>query len=331
MFESLLRKWGWDAASRQQARERGLEIDRLLHACDRRLCLLPNHQQALAPGMRISQDYLSTLTEKLPPVLELSLPSFSRDRRLGLLFAGPSSLLELLEGSDALRDFFSRAANGDEAWALMTMRRSETGRFGVAMENGELRNDVAQTVVSFDGHRLQMPCASEDSFHRQSGERALHVLTAVIAGQLSLQEQTRLQLEAEQGRLQLRKLALKSAAHVVLDEQDSDDLPETLAGVDQRLKEIRPLLESLRELNSLEGGLDTVRHILEHPRDYFSLESVALRLNRMGVKVGDGDEESTLLQLEELVLGKERPTRRALMAVRVRREHVIELRQQFGA
>lgn len=330
MFEFLLRKMGWDAASRLRVREQAMQIDRLLSACDRRLCLLPDHQHALMPGMRIAQAYLSTLSDRLPPVLELSLQSFSRDPRLGLMFAGPPSLLELLDGSDALREFFSSAANGDEAWALMTMQRSETSRFGVAMENGELRNDVAQVVVSFDGHRLQMPCASEEQFRTQSGERALNVLTSVIARQLSMQEQTRLQLEAELGRLQLRRLALKSTSQVVVDGQGDDDLPDTLAEVDRRLSEVRPLLESLRELNSLEGALDSVRHVLEHPDDYFSLESVTLSLNRMGIKSDALEEGATTLQLEELVLGRDKPIRRALMPVRVRRESIAELRRQLG-
>lgn len=329
MFEFLLRKLGWDAASRQQARELARQVEQLLEACDRRLCLLPGHQHALMPGMRIAQSHLATLSEKLPPALELSLQSFARDPRLGLLFAGPSSLLDVLEGSESLRAFFSSASNGDEAWALMTMQRSETARFGVAMENGELRNDVAQTVVSFDCHGLQLPCASEEAFRTQSGERALHVLTAVIARQLGLLEQTRLQLEAELGRLQLRRLTLQSPSRIVVDGQGGDDLPDTLVDLDKRLSEVRPQLESLRELNSLEGALDTVRHVLEHPGDYFSLENVTLRLNRMGIKCEAGEDGATTLQLEELVLGRERPTRRALMPVKIHRESIAELRRQF--
>lgn len=100
--------------------------------------------------------------------------------------------------------------------------------------------------------------------------------------------------------------------------------------MDRRLSEVQPLLESLRELNSLEGALDSVRHVLEHPDDYFSLESVTLSLNRMGIKSDALEEGATTLQLEELVLGRDKPIRRALMPVRVRRESIAELRRQLG-
>ncbi|OHX15427.1 hypothetical protein [Chromobacterium sphagni] len=331
MFERLLRRLGLDGQSRQRTRMLAGQIEQLIDACDKRLRLVPGYLDALTPGMRASQAYLSTLMAQLPPVLTLSLPSFSRDPRLGLLFAGPSSLLELLDGSGPLHEFFLSAGNGDEAWALLTMQRSETSRFGVAMENGELRNDVAQVVVSFDGHRLVMPSPSQEQFRRNSGAHALEVMTSVIARRLSLLEQARQQLEAEQARLQLRRLSLQSDRCVVVDCQASDAcLPETAAGVDARLAEIGPQLDELRGQASLDGLLRTVREVLEQPADYFSLQTVTLRLNRMGIKVGR-DDEATDLTLEEVVLGKAMPVRRALLPVRVHRHDIAELRRQFGA
>ncbi|POZ60240.1 hypothetical protein [Chromobacterium alticapitis] len=330
MFERWLRKLGWDQQSRQRARELAAQVEQLIDICDRRLRLLPSYQDALAPGMRTSQVYLSSLMTQLPSVLELSLHGFARDPRLGLLFSGPSSLLELLDGSDGLREFFLSASNGDEAWALLTMQRSETRRFGVAMENGDLRSDVAQIVVSFDGHRLMMPSPNWEAFQQRSGAHALDVLGSVIARQLSLMEQARQQLEAELARLQLRRMALQSSDCMIVDGQSGDDLPESLPAVDARLNEVRPQLDALREHASLEGLLQMVRQVLECPEDYFSLQSVTLRLNRMGIKLEGETDEGTALELEEVVLGKTQPIRRALMPVRIRREAIDELRRQFG-
>ncbi|WP_047249363.1 hypothetical protein [Chromobacterium subtsugae] len=331
MFERLRRILGLDPEARHEARALAGQVEQLIDACDKRLRLLPGYFDALAPGMRVSQAYLSTLTAQLPPVLELSLPGFARDPRLGLLFAGPSSLLAFLESSEVLRDFFLRAGNGDEAWALLTMQRSETNRFGVAMENGELRNDVAQVVVSFDGHRLMMPSPSQERFRLDSGAHALDVMVSVIARRLSLMEQARQQLEAEQARLQLRRLSLQSGNCVVVDCQSGDEsLPETAAAVDARLAEINPQLDELRGHASLEGLLRTVREVLEQPADYFSLQTVTLRLSRMGVKVDGDAEDATELALEEVVLGRMLPIRRALVPVRIRRDDIAELRRQFG-
>ncbi|QEL55281.1 hypothetical protein [Chromobacterium paludis] len=330
MLDQLLRKLGWDGQSRQRARLLAAQIEQLIDLCDKRLRLLPGYQDALAPGMRTAQDYLSSLMTQLPPVLDLSLASFARDPRLGLLFAGPASLLELLENSDKLRAFFLSASNGDEAWALLTMQRSETRRFGVSMENGELRSDVAQIVVSFDGHRLMMPSPSLEDFLRRSGAHALDVLVSVIARRLELLEQTRQQLESEQARLQLRRMALQSEGCTVVDGQSGADLPDTLSAVNARLDELAPQLEALRSHASLEGILQAVRQVLEQPQDFFSLQTVTLWLNRMGIKLDAEAEEATELSLEEVVLGQVQPVRRALMPVRIRREAIEELRRQFG-
>lgn len=131
------------------------------------------------------------------------LRGFAQDPRLGLLFSGPASLLSCLRQSEPLRNFFLSASQGDEAWALLSMARSETGRLGVAME-GELRREVPQQVVSFDGHRLAMPCASRELLLESSARRSQEMLTTVIARRLSLLEQLRQTLDNEMSRLQLR-------------------------------------------------------------------------------------------------------------------------------
>lgn len=336
MFQALLRKLGWDEASRERQKALSAAIEQLVDATDRRLRLVPGYRQALESGMRTAQAYLATLMHQLPPMLDLSLRAYATDPRLGLLFSGPASLLELLENSEPLREFFLSASNGDEAWALMTMMRSETARFGMAMSNGEVRSDVAQIVVSFDAHRLMMLSPSLEQLQAKSGPRGQEVLAAVIARRLSLCEQMRQQLESELGRLQLRRLSLRGGEQrTVIDAQADDrDLPASLSAVDARIGEIQPQLEALRASASLEGMLAEVKGVLEQPQDYFSLESVSLHLNRMGVKCDDpaaGDEDVTELRLEEMVLGKIQPIRRALLPVRVSRQAIDELRQRFGA
>ncbi|MGC0151746.1 hypothetical protein ACPRNU_04730 [Chromobacterium vaccinii] len=330
MFEHVLRRLGLDAGSRRQAKALAAQVEQLIDGCDRRLRLLPDYQRALAPGLRVSQDYLSGLLEQLPPPLRLSLP-FSRDPRLGLLFSGPSSLLQLLDGSAELREFFLSASNGDEVWALLSMQRSETRRFGAALEGGELRNDVAQVVVSFDGHRLMMPSVSDEALLRQSGAHALDVLCAVIARHLGEREQARQLAEVEQTRLMLRRRALGADDCTVIDGGgDCGDLPDTLSGVDARLAELAPRLAALREDACLEGMLRQVRRILERPADYFSLRAVTLHLNRMGVQAEPGGDGVAELRLKEVVLGREQSVRRALLPVRIRRDDIAELRRRFG-
>lgn len=332
MLGRLLQRWGLDAESRQQQRELTQAIESLVDGTDKRLRLSPGYLDALAPGMRVTQAYLAELPSRMPEPLALSLRGFAQDPRLGLLFSGPASLLSCLRQSEALRNFFLSASQGDEAWALLSMARSETGRLGVAMEGGELRREVPQQVVSFDGHRLAMPCASRELLLESSARRSEEMLITVIARRLSLLEQLRQTLDNEMSRLQLRLSVLRCEAGTVVDgSSDGSPLPDTCEGVQRRMAEIEPQLREARGALSLEGLLETVRHVLEHPAEYFRLEWRTLYLNRMGIKQDAPGEDATELEFEELVLGQAQPLRRALMPVRVTRQALAELEREFGS
>jgi hypothetical protein len=94
---------------------------------------------------------------------------------LGLLFSSPLSLLLCLKSSAPLQSFFLSASQGDQAWAILSMSRSETVRFGMVEHNGEVRS-VAQQVVSFDQHRLIEPSATPEDLLQSARRRGLAVL-----------------------------------------------------------------------------------------------------------------------------------------------------------
>ena len=187
-------------------------IDQVVSATDTRLALLPGYRRALTPGMRKSLAYVDTLTDLLPDVLDLSLRAFTSDRRIGLFFASPESLLFILKKNQALQDYFESAANGDEAYALLLMQRTDNVRYCVVNQSGEIRSDVAQTVVSFDHHRLLLPSPSMEALRQRSPRRGLEVLTGAIARRLSQLEKERGDIECELTRIRPRLSALATLA-----------------------------------------------------------------------------------------------------------------------
>lgn len=302
-------------------------IDRLVAATDARLALLPGYRKALAPGMRLTLQYVDSMGRGLPDTLDLSLLSFTLDRRLGLFFSSPSSLLTLLKSNASLQTFFQSASNGDDAYALLIMQRTDSTRFGVASLDGELRSDVAQTVVSFDHHRLILPCSSIDELRRRSPERGLDVLTRVIAHRLELLEREKVDLECELTRVNLLQSAQAHPGQVLIDAFPTGDaMPASREALAARRQDVVQRLTELKGLTELSGLLELVGHMLEHPQDYLRAELTRVDLDRMGIIQQEGsDQETTHLYMEEIKLGLNEPVRHIVVPVHVSRSAIREL------
>jgi len=302
-------------------------LDRIVASTDPRLSLLPGYRKALVPGVRTSLDYVAGLSSALSESLDLSLLSFTLDRRLGLFFSSPASLLALLRRSEPLQSFFLSASNGEQAYALLIMQRTDTQRYGLADEPGGLRADVAQTVVSFDHHRVVLPCMSMADLQQEVRQRGIDVLARVIAIRLEHLNQERQALESERLRIKLRLSALAHPESPVIDAmQDDGNLPTGKDALEARQLALQGRLDELRSMTELAGLLEMVAHILEHPRDYFRIEEEVLNLDRMGVLQTDAERDGvTRLSMEEILLGHDEVQRRVVLPVRVSRAAISEL------
>jgi hypothetical protein len=336
MLDWLWQKLGLDEASRQKKADLLHAIETVIAGCDGRLRLLPGYQQRLLPGTRRTLDYLAGLPWQRIAPLELSLRSFATDRRLGLLFSSPLSLLLCLKGSAPLQSFFLSASQGDEAWAIMSMSRSENVRFGMVEHNGEVRTDVAQQVVSFDQHRLIDPSATPEDLQQSTRHHGLTVLVAVIDRRIKLLQQMRLDLQTELEQLQLKLATFGQEGRVVIDATGGSGTLASLQPADaqalrQREAEVQLQLQPLARLAELDGILDVVREVLEQPEGFFRVEAQTICLNRMGVLHDRVDaDDVTALSYEQVILGQLQPISRVLMPVHVQRQHLQELEQQFA-
>lgn len=327
LIRRLLRCDGGRAARLDSA------VDMVVAQTDARIGLLPGYRKALLPGVRRSIDYVSALSAQLPGCLDLSLRNFTLDRRLGLFFSSPSSLLTLLERSEPLQDFFLAAANGDDAYALLLMQRTDTLRYGMAADDeGEVHSDVAQTVVSFDRHRVILPCQSVELLHQRSVQRGLDVLTQVVGRRLQALSQERSSLELELTRIRLRLSALTNPDAHLIDALPGDDaLPQDAAGLAARRDLLQQRLQEVRSVTELNGLLELVAHMLLHPEDYFRVELATINLDRMGVLQPAGDDDITPVCVEELLLSHDAPLHRVMMPVHVNRPAIDELRRCVAA
>ncbi len=309
-------------------------LEKVVDRTDPRLRLLPGYARALRAGVRQSLTFSAGLGERLDTPLPLSLRSFTTERRLGLFFSSPASLLAVLERSEPLQQFFRSPSLGGEAHALLLMQRSENLRFGCVERNGEVINDVAHTVVSFDHHRIILPCPSRAALLEALPMRGLEVLLAIANRHLVSEEQLRAELEGELMRVEMKLATLPGSGALLAGTlpSDSHHLPDTLPALKRMREELQGRIAQLRQMTELTGVLKTVCHILEHPADYFRVSPARLMLDRMGVLQSEPADaaDATEVTLEEVVLGHGKPMSRAVVPVVIHYDELMELRRDFG-
>ncbi|WP_051229288.1 hypothetical protein [Paludibacterium yongneupense] len=334
MFGNLLRHFGESSPSARQSKALAQQaIEQLVDKIDPRLRLVPVYQKALLPAVKLSLDYIKSLPGAMQNPLDLSLSAFRQDSRLGLFFASPGSLLALLRGSPELQEYFASPSSSDTVFALLLMKRSETQRFGIADENGTLRGDVAQTVVSFDNHKLVFPSLSLEALLGTSSERSMDVLGDVIARRLQLLEMTRLSLDVELTRIELKLSCLTTPGTVLIDAMEADGpvLPDSRGELEARRAEVKMCLSELRPLATPDGLLAALVDMLNRPADFVRMSLSTLYLSRFGIKLNEAaGEAATELCFEEVELGAGVVEHRAVVPVRTSRQALAELEQAFG-
>ena len=302
-------------------------VTRLIDTVDPRVALLPGSEQKLKSGVRNTLDHATELIVNLPDALDLGPTGFTLDRRVGLLFASPESLCQLLLTSQTLREYFSHAANPDRAYLLLVMQCQVRQRLGSRLlPDGQVQNDVPQQVFSFDGHRVLAVYDSERALRQQAGMEAFNAMCRDLSRRLASAEMRRQQLDAERQRVQLRlqaagqTLVNAGTLHSAQDVADKDLLV--------RQRELEAELAQLNKQLSLSGKLDCLRTAVRTPADYLQARLETVTLDRMGVvtPVADGGQE---MGFGLIALGDTPVRERVVFPARVSRQDLREWQERW--
>ncbi|MDN0073628.1 hypothetical protein QU481_01805 [Crenobacter sp. SG2303] len=328
MSVSFLRRLGLFGSSPKISAEVREAIDPFVQAVAPKLALLSNYRKVLEQPMSRLLDYANGFSTRIPEPLDLSLRKFTMDPRIGMFFASPVSLLETIDSSAALSEFFAQPHLGDEAYALLVMQRSEKSRFGMGNENGTLRADVLQKVVSFNAHRLTLAEPTPEAFAAALRNRSVQLLTQVVAAKLATQDRRRQQLEADRQRLMLRvEAARRQGQCIVIDgTRDGSEEEGDLDSMTAKLAAVESELASLKTAAELPNRLNAVAELIGAPEQLLGMHRASLHLDRMGiVQEEENANAQNLLCFEEVETGGESPVRRVVVPVRVTREAIREL------
>jgi len=280
-------------------------VEAIVDAVEPRLRSVSRYQAKLAPAAERAILHLRSLAPRLPEPIALSRAAWSTDPLLNAFFAAPAEVPALLGRSEELRAFFAEPGNAAvaEAHALLGMMKTERGVFAPAIVDGALRQDVAQTTVSFDKHRLLAPAADLPGCRREVGMLILRRMAALALERITAQGERATGLEQRKAMLgsRLRMLSLRRNGL----EEIAGDAAVELAAVEAEFKATAgDFQEAKASLATLDSRIGHINAVFGAPADHVGLARTELRVNRMGFKVtGNSDEAVAPIALTELSIG----------------------------
>lgn len=257
-------------------------IEQVISGTEPRLRALNGYEKRLAPAVERTLDYINNLIEQLPPPIELSREAWQRHSHINAFFATVTDLPLFLSRAETLRDFFERRPHATQAFAILTSIRDEKRVFGISLEGGMLRRDVAQTSVGFREPRILNPSPTEEELREEAKRCALKVYIGLVRKNLANSETQRASLERE-------RLILETQRRSLLDQKlkhgTSFDAQVKIGSVEKKLAGNAAALKGLGGSRpNLEAMFEQVKNLLATPEQQLNLAPAAFSVDRFGIK-----------------------------------------------
>jgi hypothetical protein len=274
-------------------------IERAVDGTDPRLRVLGSYRRRLREPALATIDHVMRLVDALPAPVAADAEGYRNDPGLCAMFASLERLQEVL-GKDANLEAARRAHPVAERFtALLVAEVTEKHVLGLDLENDQVKRDVQQTVLSFDGHRLLDPDPAEEQCRRALKRRAFDFMLAQVLQEMSERTDTRRQLSSQRALLR-RKLEALRAAGWSLGDASADAAPD-LAALESRLAGIEEELQALgSDGETLDAHLGMLADALAEPATRLRSEARSLRLDNRNVLREAADDAAREITLHEL-------------------------------
>jgi hypothetical protein len=283
-------------------------IEAIVETVEPRVRLRAGYQDKLAGGVRRTIAYLRSLAQqRFEPIL-LTRAAWSQDPRINAFFATADDVPACVGRSRELRAFFEDPQHSEvqEVYALLGMKKEERTVFAPRLEDGMLKQDVAQVAVSFSDHRLVAPSATLPELRLEVGRRIVARMAQMALERVVALDQKAADLQQRKAylaaRLRLLNLARDGMEGIV---KDPATVGEQIKEIEGELKQtVDSYIEAKSSLATLDGYIAQIDAVLSHPEQHVTLTHTPLRINRMGIKVEQtSDEQASELMLAEFGIG----------------------------
>jgi hypothetical protein len=285
-------------------------VERVVEGTDSRIRLVNSYKKKLQGAVSYSLEYTDDLIDQIPEAVDVSASTFVSDPYVNAFFVNVSDLQTVFSHSSEIREFMEDFSNVDtpRCCALLCMRMSEKTVMGVELAGDTLKRDVRQTAVSFSDHRIYSPAPSEAEARaglKQClfGGLVTNALEHIVQLRLASQrlKKERQMLQARLRRYQHNKGRAEQNARSAVDlAQEIEEIRQKLSLIEEQLKKTHPLTpqESLQQVNA----------VFSRPDKFVRFKNVALRLNKMGIRIEPTSRQAcNEIRLAEVKIGDELP------------------------
>jgi hypothetical protein len=319
------RKRGGGTASPQDARRIEEAVNRLVQATNPRLQFARRYRARLTPGVKQSLAYIGELVASLPPPREATAAGWASDPCIGTFFASPEALVRAFSRSTDLREYFQNNPGASEAYALLGMAMTEKRILGMALQGEAVQRDVAQTIVSFDDHRVRVCGRTESDLRAEIERRLFDQLALAGLAQVTEEQSRRKQLQQESALLKARMRLLEREGVGV-----SGALSGSAIDPSERARLQAQLEENTRNLADLGGAaelldreLDCIGHVFSEPERYLYLSRKRMCLDRTNVVIEDATHAGREIEVWSALVPGTPPQVRAFSLVRFPRADLL--------
>lgn len=260
-------------------------VEQVVQLLNPRLKLITGYYRKLAPVVEHAVLYCRQFEAQILPSLEMSAAAWSESPVLRALFATAEDVPAVFSRCKEIQDFFEESPGAREVWACLRFRRREEQIFGLAVRDGAVQHDVAQTSVSFVDKKILQPRANESDARIEIRRRAFKFLVFQALEQIASVNTRRKDLIEQRAMLRARLTMLKGQ-HAGLEPMLEGDSSTVDKIEDLRSK----LAENERSLAEFPGAADTLeyvmkraRSVLAHAADHLEVKPVSLRLDHMNI------------------------------------------------
>lgn len=277
-----------------------VHIELAANSADPRIRQIPGYEKKLAAGVETAFDYCERISLAVPGPFFINRTSFANDPLVHALFGSADDIATMLATSQPLRNYLvdHPAVPDQPIFALLGMRCSLNAGFGARLAGDIIQRDEPQTTLSFSDHTLAEPTPDLDSLHQRLATTFYEGLLKGLTEQVETQRQELFELREH--------LALDKAMHRI---GNSAEQAGRFASIQARIAELGDGLMPAALIPRLN------EHLLS-PEAHLRLEPTRFRINRLGVVVEAGDQETPADTIRFAELLTRDPRRWVVMCVR---------------
>jgi hypothetical protein len=253
-------------------------IERTLDGTDPRIRILPGYAKALREPVMHAIKHVVAMVDALPSPVQTSKEAREQNPALGAIFISAARMSDILARDNSLREYLTTTSpKPSSAVGLLVVERHEKTGFGYALVDDKLMNDVKQTIVSFDEHRLVDLAASEEETRRLLKRRAFDYLLSIALKHVSEQRDEREKLTQQRALLHVKLDILQKGGSGFSADMSTRDR----ATLQTRLDEIENQLNALGPVHEvLQNNLAIIASVLSEAEKHFWGEEKCLRLDQ---------------------------------------------------